>query len=188
MTPGDGQKDLLGEPIRRKRPKYEAALERREIRSVPERAERIRWLSSVMPQNVGYMMPLESSRVFQEAKDCFVYGQFVATMVLASSFVEHWLAGLLDAQGQQKIASRGLAAIIEHYREKHLLSKVVCDKVDSLRQKRNPFVHLKAFDHPHGLGQRMLRVRTPPDTILEADAKDALVAMYSVAMHAKAQV
>ena len=188
MTPGNGHKDLLGKTIRRKRPKYEAALERHEIRNVPDRAERIRWLSSVMPQNAGYMMPLESSRVFQEAKDCFVYGQLVATMVLAASFIEHWLTGLLNAQGQQKVSSKGLAAIIEHCRDQHLLPAVICDKVDSLRQKRNPFVHLKGFDHPHGLGQRMLQLRSHPDAILEADAKDALVAMYSVAVHAKAQV
>jgi hypothetical protein len=188
MIPSDGPKDLLGRTIRRKRPKYEAALERHEISSVPERAERIRWLSSVMPQNRAYMMPLESFRVFQEAKDCFVYGHFVATMVLAASFVEHWLAGLISAQGQKKIAGKGLAAIIDHCRDNQLLPSVVCDKVDSLRQKRNPFVHLKAFDHPHGLGQRMLSLRAHPDVVLEADAKDALVAMYSVAVYAKRQL
>jgi len=85
MIPSDGQKDLLGKPIRRKRPKYEAALEKHEIRNIPERAGRIRWLSSVMPQNTGYMMPLESSRVFQEAKDCFVYGQFVGRIQLVDA-------------------------------------------------------------------------------------------------------
>ena len=188
MTSSGGQKDLLGKPIHERRPKYEAALERHELRSVPERAERLRWLSSVIPQNVGYMMPLESARVFQEARECFVYGQFVGSMVLAASFVEHWLSALLQNRGEQKTAANGLAAIIDYCREHELLPPVICDKVDSLRKKRNPFVHLKSFDHPHGLGQRMLQERTHPLTILETDAKDALVAMYSVAMHARAQV
>lgn len=188
MPLGNRQKDLFGKPIRRRRPKYEAALEKHELKNVPERAERIRWLSTVIPQNSGYMMPLESMKVFQEAKDCFVYGQYVATVVLSASFVEHWLGSILIARGAQKVSAQGLAAIIGHCRENDLLPAVLCDKVDALRKIRNPFVHLKSFDHPHGLGQRMLKQRTHPDTILEADSKEALVAMYSVAIYAKAQI
>jgi hypothetical protein len=182
------QKDLLGKPIRQRRPKYEAALERHELQNVPERAERIRWLSTIIPKGGGYMMPLESMRVFQEAKDCFVYGQFVATLVLAASFMEHWLGGILNAAGQQKVAGQGLKAIVAHCREFNVIPVVLCDKIDSLRLSRNPFVHLKSFDHPHNLGQRMLTRRAHPDSILESDARDALSAMYSVAVYAKAQV
>lgn len=180
------QKDLLGKPIKHRRPKYEAALERHELQNIPERAERIRWLSTVIPKDSGYMMPLESMRVFQEAKDCFVYGQFVATLVLAASFMEHWLGGIITAAGQSKVASQGLKAIAAHCRESNVIPATLCDKVDALRLSRNPFVHLKPFDHPHNLGQRMLARRMHPDSILEADARDALVAMYSVAVYAKA--
>lgn len=186
MVPGNGQKDLLGKPVRTRRPKYEAAFEKHELLNVPERAERIRWLSKVMPENGSYMMPLASMKVFQEAKDCFIYGQYVATVVLAASFSEHWLGGILVARGAQKVAAQGLAAIVEHCRENDLLPAVLCGKVDTLRKIRNPFVHLKSFDHPHGLGQRMLKQRTHPDSILENDAREALVAMYSVAIYAKA--
>ena len=188
MAAGARQKDLLGRPIRTRRPKYEVALERQELRNVPERAERIRWLSTVIPKSSGYMMPLESMKVFQEAKDCYVYGQYVATVVLSASFVEHWLGGILVARGSQKVSSQGLAAIVEHCRENDLLPAILCDKVDALRKIRNPFVHLKSFDHPQGLGQRMLKQRAHPDAILEADAKESLVAMYSVAIYAKTQI
>jgi len=188
MPSRDIHKDLLGKPIRQRRPKYEAALERHELQNVPERAERIRWLSTVIPKGSGYMMSLESARVFQEAKDCFVYGQFVATLVLAASFMEHWLGGVLSAAGQHKVAGQGLKAIIAHCRESRVIPSVLCDKIDALRLSRNPFVHLKPFDHSHNLGQRMLSRRMHPDSILESDAREALVAMYSVAVHAKAQV
>jgi hypothetical protein len=186
MPSRDVQKDLLGKPIKRRRPKYELALECHELQNVPERAERIRWLSTVIPKGSGYLMPLESMRVFQEAKDCFVYGQFVATLVLAASFMEHWLGGILSAAGQSKVAGQGLKAIIAHCRDADVIPATLCDKVDALRLSRNPFVHLKPFDHPHSLGQRMLARRMHPDSILEADARDALVAMYSVAVYAKA--
>jgi hypothetical protein len=182
------QKDLLGKPIRQRRPKYEAALERHELQNVPERAERIRWLSTIIPRGGGYMMPLESMRVFQEAKDCFIYGQFVATLVLSASFMEHWLGSILCAAGNPKGAGQGLKAIVVHCRELNVIPVALCDKIDALRLSRNPFVHLKSFDHPHNLGQRMLARRMHAESILESDAKDALAVMYSVAVYAKAQV
>lgn len=188
MASSNIQKDLLGKPIRQRRPKYEATLERHELQNVPVRAERIRWLSTVIPKGGGYMMPLESMRVFQEAKDCFIYGQFVATLVLAASFIEHWLGGILDAAGQSKVATQGLKAIITHCREFNVIPVALCDKIDNLRLSRNPFVHLKPFDHAHNLGQRMLARRMHPDSILELDAKEALSAMYSVAVYARVQV
>ena len=176
--------DLLGKPIRTRRPKYEKALERHDLRSVPERAERIRWLSSVMPKNGGYLMPLESSHVFREAKDCFIYGQFVATVVLAASFSEHWLGNILQATGEEKVAGQGLAAIVAHCRNQGLLPAVLCEQLDTLRKIRNPFVHLKSFDHPHNLGQRMIKRQAHPQAILESDAKLALVSMYAVTVYA----
>ena len=139
------QTDLLGKPLRQRRPKYEAALERHELRQVPDRAERVRWLSQVIPRSGGYLMPLESMRVFQEAKDCFVYGQYVATVVLASAFAEHWLGGLLQASGHEKVATQGLAAIVAHYRERGALPPILCEQLDTLRRIRNPFGVLPRF-------------------------------------------
>lgn len=186
MSTAKGPKDLLGKPIRKRRPKYEAALERHELQSVPERAERIRWLDEVMPQGAGYLMPMQSYKVFQEAKDCFVYGQYVATIVLSAAFVEHWLAGLLQASADSRAVSKaGLEAIVKYCRANELLPAVICDKVDHVRKVRNPFVHLKSGDHEHALGPRMMRQGLDPDAILEADAKGALIAMYSVARYAR---
>ena len=188
MPKAASPKDLLGKPIRKRRPKYEISLERHELRNVPARAERIRWLSTIMPVSTGYLMPLECAKVFHEAKDCFVYGQNVATVVLASAFVEHWLSGILNARGSRKEAAKGLAAAVDYCRAKDVLPAVICDRVDALRKIRNPFVHLKAHDHEHALGPRMLKMRTHPETLLERDAKEALITMYAVAIHAKTQI
>jgi hypothetical protein len=163
-------------------------MERYELARVPERAARLRWLSGVIPSNTVYAMSLESMAVFQEAKDCFIYGQFVAAQVLAASFIEHWLGALLGADGQHKVAAQGLDAIVTACRAQRIIPVVLCDKIDTLRLNRNPFVHLKPFNHAHSLGQRMRVSRSHPDTILEADAREAMVAMYSVARYAKAQV
>lgn len=177
-------KDLFGKPIRERRPKYEAAVERADRRTVPLRAARIRWLSQVIPKNTGFLMPMETFYVFEEAKASYVYGNFVAAIVLAASFVEHWFSAGLGMRGYEKEASRGLAASIKVAREKNLVNLSLLSKVDRLRLIRNPFVHLKPFEHEHSIGHRSLKQRIHPEMKLEADAQEALITMYGVAVYA----
>ena len=62
------------------------------------------------------------------------------------------------------------------------------EKIDSLRQKRNPFVHVKPYDHEFNLNQIIfnnLKGEKPfkqPFEILETDAKEAISLMYTVFM------
>ncbi len=137
-----------------------------------------------MPKHYGFLMPLETAVVFEEAKSTFVYGNFVATVVLAAAFVEHWFVASLASRGYEKEASRGLAACIKFARDHSLVDGLVLDKADQLRLIRNPFVHLKSYDHQHNIGQRAWRYKIDPWALLENDAKEALIAMYGVARYA----
>jgi hypothetical protein len=182
-------KDLFGKPITRRRPRYEAALERGERKTLPLRAARVRWLSEVIPKDRMFAMPVETALVFEEAKASFVYGNFVAVIVLAASFIEHWFIAGLSNRGYQKEASQGLAAAIKCASVNSLVDPVILDKADRLRLIRNPFVHLKEFDHQHTIGQRMAKTRTYDiQALLESDAKEALIAMYGVAAYAFARL
>ena len=185
MAKGTVSKDLFGKPVRQRRPRYEAALERGEKKTLPERAARVRWLSGVIPRDRMFGMPVETGLVFEEAKASFVYRNFVAVIVLAAAFIEHWFLASLEARGYHKEASQGLAAAINCARRNNLVDSIILDKADRLRLIRNPFVHLKEFDHKHGISQRMARTRNFDITaLLENDAKEALIAMYGVAVYA----
>jgi hypothetical protein len=187
MTRLDTARDLFGKPVRSQRPRYEVSLERGDKRTLPDRAARVRWLSGVIPTNLMFGMPLETLLVFQEAKSSFIYGNFVAAIVMASSFVEHWLSASLDERGYQKEASRGLASSIKCARANNLVAPLLLDKADRLRLIRNPFAHLKSFDHEHSLNQRLMRKRAHPAALLEADAQEALITMYGIAIYAFAR-
>lgn len=177
-------RDLFGQIVKPKRPMYEATLERLDRAQVSVRAERVRWLSKVIPRNVGFLMPMETSYVFGEAKSAYVYGHFVATVVLAAAFVEHWFAAKLDSLGYGKDADQGLARAVEVARVNNLVDPKVLDRIDHLRLIRNPFVHLKPFDHKYNLAQRIFRKRANPDDLLPNDAQDAILTMYEVAVYA----
>jgi hypothetical protein len=177
-------KDLFGEAVRPRRPRYEAALEHADAKTRPGRAARVRWLSKVVPR-AGFGMPMETALIFEEAKSSFVYGNHVAAIVLAAAFIEHWFIASLNSRGYHKEASQGLAAAISCARVNELVNPLILDKADRLRLIRNPFVHLKSFDHEHTIGQRMAKLRQFHIwELLEADAKEALIAMYGVATYA----
>ncbi|HZL50702.1 MAG TPA: hypothetical protein VFC37_07105 [Terracidiphilus sp.] len=64
----------------------------------------------------------------------------------------------------------------------NIVNPLVLDKADRLRLIRNPFIHLKSFDHQHTIAQRMAKTRKfDIQAQLESDAKEALIAMYGVA-------
>lgn len=185
MAERPATRDLFGNPVRQRRPRYEGALDRADAKSRPERAVRVRWLSKVLPRDRMFGMPLETALIFEEAKSSFVYGNYVAAVVLAAAFVEHWSIASLDSRGYHKEASQGLAAAISCARVNDLVNPLILDKADHLRLMRNPFVHLKSFDHEHTIGQRMAKSRQFQIwQLLEADAKEALTVMYGVAAYA----
>lgn len=177
-------RDLFGKPIRRRRPRFEWSLQRVESATLPARAERVRWLERVAPRNNGYAMPLETHVVFQEAKSAFVYGCFVSSTVLAAAFVEHWLGVRLSDKGYSKDVARGISSMVTCCRKHSLLNPELIKRIDRLRQIRNPFVHLKSFDHPHNLSQRTFAVQSHPAEVLERDAKESLITMYTLAVYA----
>ena len=178
------QKDLFGKRIKERRPRFEWSLERIEKRSLPVRAERVRWLDRIMPRYQYVGLPLETYYVFEEAKSSFVYGCFVSSVVLAAAFVEHWLALHLSNRGYSDDVKRGLDAMVKCCRKNKLINPTLLGRIDKLRKIRNPFVHLKEYEHKFNLGQRLFKNRSGPDYVLENDAKESLITMYSVFKHA----
>ena len=129
------------------------------------------------------MMPFATAFVFDEARRTFVNGDFVATILLAAAFIEHRLGSHSRSKGYVNVARQGLAQIVACARDHDFAAAYLLDKVDRVRQIRNPFVHLKPFEHEHGLIQRMIRGEVEePATLLEKDAKEALALMYTIAV------
>lgn len=184
MVDRQASKDLFGRPARQRRPRYEATLEKADKRMLSERAARARWLAEIIPKSTYFGMPTETFYVLDDTTSSFIYGNYVAVILLATSFVEHWFTAHLSARGYEKDAFRGLSASIQTARSQNLVETLILDKADRLRLIRNPFVHLKPFQHEHNLGSRSLRLGAHPKAILEQDAKDAIIALYAVAVHA----
>lgn len=112
----------------------------------------------------------------------FINGAFIATIMLAQAFIERRLQDYMEARGLAKQARRGLKAIVQYFRQNHLLNELLLDKIDRLRQTRNPFSHLKPIDHPYTMAQRIFLEMKQPEEILETEAKEAIALMYTIFM------
>lgn len=60
-----------------------------------DRLARLHWLASKTLDTEYWAFPgvSMSKYLFEEARCCFAYGQFLATIVLGLSYIEHTLAG-----------------------------------------------------------------------------------------------
>lgn len=171
--------DLFGKRTKKRRPAYEAALERRDRATLSERAERVRWVSRKIPKG-GMGLPSDSLFVFTEARSTFVEGYFIATVVLSAAFAEHWMTGILSARGYVKECRGGLRACIACARKGEIWPELVLDRLDHLQTIRNPFIHLKDFDHSHTLTQRSWMMGHDPADVLEKDAEEALETIFAL--------
>jgi hypothetical protein len=116
--------------------------------------------------------------LMNEARDVFVDGHFVATLLLALSFIEHAVVEELQLLGHVK-SSPTLSEAIAMAEDRKTFPIDWLRRAKVLAQRRNPFAHLKSGDQPHGLGRRLQLERAHPRSLLEADAKDAIDLMYN---------
>jgi hypothetical protein len=144
-----------------------------------KRAERIAWASGLYQAPgvvMGRIVPLA---LMEEARICFVNGQFMATILSATSVVEHLLVDELETRGVSGKKGTFRDAIECARKAKAFpITTPMLDDADQLRQRRNPLVHRNADEGEHSLGERYLKRQVHPRTVLEGDARFALTLMY----------
>lgn len=175
----DRQKDLFGNKITERKTRLQRSLERYDHDTMQGRLERLAWLESVFPKG-GFMYSVEMHFILSEAKTSYINGQFIATVLLSTSFIEHWLADYLRKKGYVKESERGLSAMINCMRKNGLLAEYLLDKVDEVRKIRNPFTHKKEYDHPYNLTKRAFFQLHNPGETMQKDAELALTMMLTI--------
>src|SRR5436853_7615422 len=83
--------------------------------SFDERQRRLRWLIDAFGQPAGYMVHhggFISYRAFEEARRCYLYGQFIAVVLLCQIVLEHTLAGFFRAEGRNDLERDGFQRLL----------------------------------------------------------------------------
>jgi hypothetical protein len=143
-----------------------------------DRADRLIWLSQFQPE-FGLIASerLEPLSLLEEARVCFVNGNFIAALLVASSYIEQVLVSELEERsivGPRETLQKAM----ETARAANIFAATLLDGADHLRLIRNPYVHRKPDEHAHNLTTRYRAQDAHPQWFLEADAKLALELMY----------
>lgn len=153
------------------------ALETYDTQTRKARAERIQWLSLHSPTLPVVMGRTETLHLLGEARQSFINGHFIAALLVSMACIEHCIVeelGLLGLIQKSPFFSEAIKIATKN----KVFPPDWLKRAERLSLRRNPFAHLKEPDHRHALGARIREEQKHPQTIVEADAKDAVSLMY----------
>lgn len=180
------QADLFGDKPIKKITKFETALKQYDKETIDERVERLKYINTLLPGEYMFGADPETIFIFEEAKMAFINGQFISTILLSQAYIERSLQIHYNSIGFDTIAKKGLKAIIDHATKNKTIHHFLLPKIDELRKIRNPFVHLKEYEHDYNLSQRIFKNIKDGKSykdfseIIYDDAKEAIRLMYAI--------
>jgi hypothetical protein len=136
------------------------------------RLARLRWLESVTPDGEGtYMIGgAMAGYLFEEARYCFAYGQFLSTVVLGMSFIERSFAARFYMEGRNDIERANISTLLSEALAYGWIDKVEFEELDEIRQSRNPITHFRKYAHEDSIEYRSVLTDSLPYEIFEKDA------------------
>ena len=160
-----------------------AWLESDEADSRPYRAERLRTLvDTVKLPEAGVMHwgGATSLYALTELRIAYIHGLYLSTVLLALTFIEQELAGVLHASGWDKAASARLETLLTESLARGFLNETESEGFHRLRVVRNACAHYRIIADPMSSTQRSVAEEIPNEFLLE---KDAVRALRSVASY-----
>ncbi len=138
-----------------------------------DRLARLDWLARKMTHTDYLTFPggLISKYLFEEARYCFVYGQFLAVIVLGLSYIEHTLAALFYRAGRNDLERATISTLLQEARNNGWVTQAEFDKLQRAREVRNPVTHFRRPLHDETVEYRAVTQDELPYTIVEEDAR-----------------
>ena len=173
-------KDLFGNDIEVNNKSSEVALKEHDASTFQDRLSRLRYVNKVFPQVTLSFGSTESYYIFNEVKMAYVHGEYISTLVLAQSFIERRFQEFYRLRFDPK-SKLTLSKILDHFRDTNFMDNYLVDKIDKLRLKRNPFVHLRDVLDKDAIFTRSGNNSYNIVKTLQEDAKESLTIMYIIA-------
>src|SRR6266581_3010600 len=136
--------------------------------ALPERVARLEWSVRQYPAARGFVLTggWVSKQLLEEAKYCYVYGQFVAVAVLGVAFIDRVIAAELYAAGRDDLERTGGLDLLREALKAGWLPEADFQRFNTLRQLRHPLVHFRRPLGPGTLERRAVQDDSDPATVL----------------------
>lgn len=155
------------------------ALEQSDRDSRLQRSERIVWLSQYNSRPGVTVGPSDTMAILSEADACFISGNWIAVVFLATAFIEHSVFDELHDRSLAKFGVR-FSDALRIAKDHKVFDEDTLNEIHELVSIRNPYAHRKGPEHRHSLGNRYTSAKTHPMNVLEADAKEAIRLLYKI--------
>ena len=116
--------------------------------------------------------------MFEEARYCFVYGQFLSSAILGFAFVERTLAAMFYASGRDDLQRSSSKKLFQEAQDEDWISKEEFDLFEKARKLRNPLTHFRTPMHEEQPESRAFREGSEPHEVVEGDAQRILVVVF----------
>lgn len=114
------------------------------------------WQEFGPPADMLLVGGISGALALQEMRLCFIDGHFLACVLLAQTFVENSLGGSYILSGDETVAEKGFAKLIDKALDDKHIDSPLAEKLHELRLMRNPYVHPKAGSGKGTLMRRIL--------------------------------
>ena len=145
-----------------------------------QRLERLRWMEEIMP-DIDWLVfgsgPI-SKYLFEEARYCFAYGQFLASIVLGLSFIEISLAGAFYGMGRNDLHRAGAAELSREALDQGWITQADFEAIERARRFRNPVTHFRRPGHGERVEARAFFERALPYEVIEGDARHVMETLF----------
>lgn len=132
-------------------------------------------------------------RAYTEARDAFVSGNFLSTVLLSQSLIEHLLGGHLvideisrQVHGRSARATKPLNQrpmlkdLLGHSKEAGVLNERDVENIEKLMELRNPLTHYRDVNDPQNLTRRAMASSVHPEQIIFDDARFAIETIITI--------
>jgi hypothetical protein len=162
--------------MRGSRPTSEKWLSREDKVCQKDRLGRLDWLAEQLPtkEHLTFHGGLMSKFLYEEARYSFVYGQFLAAIVLGLAFIEHTLAALFYAAGRNDMERPSIAALFREALNLGLISQAEFDGLERARRIRNPVTHFRRPLQEDTVDYRAAVDNELPYDLIEEDARHVM--------------
>ena len=157
-------------------------LDREDAINREERISRLDWIARQMP-DVEYLRfngGVITKYLFEEARYCYVYGQFLAVIILGLSYIEHTLAALFYGAGHDDLERANVSRLLREALNVGWITQAEFDDLDRAREIRNSITHFRNPAHDENIGHRAVRQDELPYEIIEEDAQHVMVTLFNL--------
>lgn len=144
--------------------------------TLEERVRRFKFIWQEFGPPIGMLLlgGIPAAFALDELKRSYMEGNFLSCVLLAQIFIEHSLGGMFILSGNDELAQRGFAALINEARNVGTIDENLANRLHELRTMRNPYVHPRAGLSERTYMRRIVDRHLDPDALAEADAQDSI--------------